>query len=65
MTVGDKVTVEGATSEYGGMKQFGETSELTKNGSGSCNAAHPRRISGQRQFDAYVNNRRPVCKIRR
>ena len=25
MTVGDKVTVEGATSEYGGMKQFGET----------------------------------------
>lgn len=41
MTVGDKVTVEGATSEYGGMKQFGETSELTKNGSGSFTQPTP------------------------
>jgi len=55
MTVGDKVTVEGATSEYGGMKQFGETSELTKNGSGSFTQPTPTDF-GAAQFDAYVNN---------
>ena len=55
MTVGDKVTVEGATSEYGGMKQFGETSELTKNGSGSYTQPTPTDF-GAAQFDAYVNN---------
>lgn len=53
--VGDKVTVEGATSEYGGMKQFGETSEITKNGSGSYTQPTPTDF-GAAQFDAYVND---------
>lgn len=55
MTVGNKVTVEGATSEYGGMKQFGETSEITTNGSGSYTQPTPTDF-GAAQFDAYVNN---------
>lgn len=54
-TVGDKVTVEGATSEYGGMKQFGETSEITKNGKGTYTQPQPTEFAAA-QFDAYVGN---------
>lgn len=53
--VGDKVTVEGATTEYGGMKQFGETSEITKNGTGSFTQPAPTKFEAA-QFNAYVNN---------
>ena len=35
MQVGSTITVEGATTEYGGMKQFGETSEIEVLSTGS------------------------------
>lgn len=54
-TVGDKVTVEGATSEYGGMKQFGETSVITTNGHEAFTQPAPAAFSAA-DFDAYVNN---------
>lgn len=54
-TVGDKVTVEGATTEYGGMKQFGETSEITKTGTGTYTQPQPTEFAAA-QFDAYVGN---------
>lgn len=53
--VGDKVTVEGATTEYGGMKQFGETSEITKTGTGTYTQPQPTEFAAA-QFDAYVGN---------
>ncbi len=39
LSIGDNVTVEGATTLYGGLKQFGETSVVTKTGTGSY--SHP------------------------
>lgn len=53
--VGDKVTVEGATSEYGGMKQFGETSVITTNGHEAFTQPEPTAFSAA-DFDAYVSN---------
>ena len=50
---GDVVTVKGATSVYGGLKQFGETSEVTKTGSRSVTQPEPEEFSAA-SFDAYV-----------
>ena len=50
---GDVVTVKGATSVYGGLKQFGETSEVTKTGSLSVTQPEPEEFSAA-SFDAYV-----------
>lgn len=50
---GDVVTVKGATSVYGGLKQFGETSEVTKTGSLSVTQPEPEEFAAA-SFDAYV-----------
>ena len=50
---GDVVTVKGATSVYGGLKQFGETSEVTKKGTASVTQPQPEEF-GAAEFDAYV-----------
>ena len=50
---GDVVTVKGATSVYGGLKQFGETSEVTKTGSRSVTQPEPEEFTAA-SFDAYV-----------
>lgn len=50
---GDVVTVKGATSVYGGLKQFGETSEVTKTGSLSVTQPEPEEFTAA-SFDAYV-----------
>ena len=50
---GDVVTVKGATSVYGGLKQFGETSEVTKTGTASVTQPQPEEL-GAADFDAYV-----------
>ncbi len=52
-SVGDRVSVEGATTEYGGMKQFGESSEITVLGKGSFTQPEPEVFEAE-QFDAYV-----------
>lgn len=51
--VGDVLTVKGATSMYGGMKQFGETSELTKNGTASVSQPEPEEFNAAK-FDSYA-----------
>lgn len=51
---GDVVTVKGATSVYGGLKQFGETSEVTKTGSLSVTQPEPEEFTAA-SFDAYVD----------
>lgn len=51
---GDKVTVEGATSEYGGLKQFGATSVITKTGEEAVNLPEPKAIDAA-YCDAFVN----------
>ncbi len=53
-SVGDRVSVEGATTEYGGMKQFGESTEITILGKGSFTQPAPETF-GAAQFDAYVS----------
>ena len=50
---GDVVTVKGATSVYGGLKQFGETSEVTKTSSLSVTQPEPEEFTAA-SFDAYV-----------
>ena len=50
---GDVVTVKGATSVYGELKQFGETSEVTKKGTASVTQPQPEEF-GAAEFDAYV-----------
>ena len=50
---GDVVTVKGATSVYGGLKQFGETSEVTKTGTASVTQPQPEEL-GAADFDSYV-----------
>lgn len=51
---GDVVTVKGATSVYGGLKQFGETSEVTKTGSLSVTQPEPEEFTAA-SFDAYID----------
>ena len=51
---GDVVTVKGATSVYGGLKQFGETSEVTKTGSRSVTQPNAEEFAAA-SFDAYVD----------
>ena len=53
--VGDKVTVEGATSEYGELKQFGETSEVTKTGTASVSYPQAEEF-GASEFTAYASS---------
>lgn len=52
---GDKVTVEGPTTEYGGMKQFDGTSEVTVNGNSAVSQPTPEEFKAA-QFESYVNN---------
>ena len=54
VVAGDKVTVCGATSEYGGLKQFGETSEVTKTGTGTVTYPDPEEY-GAAEFTAYAS----------
>lgn len=54
VAAGDKVTVEGATSEYGGLKQFGETSVIVKTSEGTFNLPEPKAIDAA-YCDAFVN----------
>ena len=51
---GDVVTVKGATSVYGGLKQFGETSEVTKTGSRSVTQPDAEEFTAA-SFDAYID----------
>ena len=53
VAVGDVLTVKGATSVYGGLKQFGETSELTKTGTASVTQPTAEEFTAA-SFDAYV-----------
>lgn len=53
--VGDLVTIEGATSEYGGMKQFGETTELKVKGNQPYTQPQPITFAAA-DFEAYVKN---------
>ena len=53
METGDAVTVKGATSVYGGLKQFGETSEVTKTGTHSVTQPEPEEFAAA-SFDGYV-----------
>lgn len=53
INVGDVVTVKGATSEYGGLKQFGETSEVTKTGTTSVTNPDPVEFKAA-DFDSYA-----------
>lgn len=57
--VGDKVTVEGATTEYGGMKQFGETSTVTVSGNETFTQPTAETFDAAK-ITAYVND--PVIK---
>lgn len=50
---GDKVTVKGPTSIYGEMKQFGQTSEVTKNGTGTVSHPKPVEFKGA-DFTSYA-----------
>lgn len=52
INTGEFVTVEGALSEYGGMKQFGESSIVTKTADGTWTQPEPEEV-GASYFDAY------------
>lgn len=52
---GDKVTVEGPTTEYGGMKQFDGSSEVTVSGNSAVSQPTPEEFKAA-QFESYVNN---------
>lgn len=54
VVAGDKVTVEGATAEYGGLKQFGETSVVTKTSEGSFTLPEPKALDAA-YCEAFVN----------
>ena len=54
METGDVVTVKGATSVYGGLKQFGETSEVTKTGTASVSYPEPEEF-GAADIEGYVS----------
>ena len=51
--VGDVLVVKGATSIYGGLKQFGETSEVTKKGTASVTQPEPEEFDAAK-FDIYA-----------
>lgn len=53
--IGDNVTVEGPTTEYGGMKQFDGTSTVTVSGNSAVTQPAPEEFKAA-QFEAYVNN---------
>lgn len=52
---GSMVTVEGATTEYGGLPQFGETSEVTVLSTGSYTQPQPEVFTAA-DFTAYLSN---------
>lgn len=53
MNIGDVITLKGATTEYGGMKQFGETSEVTKTGTVTVTQPEPE-VFTAKEFEEYV-----------
>ena len=55
MVTGSTVEIQGATTTYGGMKQFGETSEITFVADGTYNQPAPEVFDGSR-FDEYMKN---------
>ncbi len=55
ITAGDEVTVEGPTTEYGGMKQFDGTSTVTVSGHSDVTYPTPEDFKAT-QFNNYVNN---------
>ena len=55
MTAGDNVTVEGPTTEYGGMKQFDGTSVVTVSSHSDVTYPTPEEFKAT-QFNSYVNN---------
>lgn len=55
MEVGYNVIVEGATTVYGGMKQFGESSEIEKVSEGTVTYPTPVEFKAA-DFDAYANS---------
>ena len=52
---GSMVTVEGATTEYGGLPQFGETSEVTVLSTGTYTQPQPEVFTAA-DFTAYLSN---------
>ncbi len=54
-SVGEKVTVEGTTTVYGGFTQFGETSTITVNGTETVTNPTPEEFKAA-QFEAYVKS---------
>lgn len=59
METGYNVTVEGVTSTYGGLNQFGETSIVTKTSEGTFTQPQPEEFTGA-DFTAYAA--KPVIK---
>ncbi len=55
MTAGDNVTVEGPTTEYGGMKQFDGTSVVTVSSHSDVTYPTPEEFKAA-QFNSYVDN---------
>ena len=53
--IGDNVTVEGPTTEYGGMKQFDGTSAVTVSGNSAVSQPKPEEFKAA-QLEAYVKN---------
>ena len=54
-SVGEKVTVEGPTTVYGGFTQFDETSTITVNGTETVTNPTPEEFKAA-QFEAYVKS---------
>ncbi len=54
VSVGDKLVIEGTTSSYGGVVQFGADTTYTKVGSEQVQAPAPTRLDGA-ACDAYLN----------
>ncbi len=53
LSKGDVITLEGVTTTYGGMKQFGESSVVTKTGTATVTDPEPVEFKAA-DFDAYV-----------
>lgn len=53
--VGSTITVEGVTTEYAGMKQFGETSTITLIGEGTYTQPQPEVLDGKK-MEEYAKN---------
>ena len=54
MSIGSTVEIEGATTTYGGMKQFGETSEIKVLSTGTYEQPAPEDFKAA-DFDAYMD----------